>query len=228
MRKALFIIAMITLTSCETRKVKYSGLNDLVVGIQQIVLYENGTFYLELGAGGVEGKYQKQNDTVFLDYQIKPEGWPDKLLLTARYIETIHEKDRLKNIKIDRALDNSETTIHTMNKIEEFKKKEKFGADSQLFYPGIADSKMLPILTELINKSAGDFKEVALTDKPTESEYQKKIRIGLKRFSEFYNDLDTEDRERICCYYEELMDIVGLESSDGQLNDFMYGFDPSE
>ncbi|NOU62328.1 DUF4844 domain-containing protein, partial [Marinifilum caeruleilacunae] len=37
-----------------------------------------------------------------------------------------------------------------------------------------------------------------------------------------------EDRERICCYFEELMDIVGLESSDGQLNDFMYGFNPSE
>ena len=41
-------------------------------------------------------------------------------------------------------------------------------------------------------------------------------------------DLDTEDRERVCSYFEELMNIVKLESSEGQLNKFMYGFDPSE
>ena len=39
-------------------------------------------------------------------------------------------------------------------------------------------------------------------------------------------ELDTEDREKICNYIEELMDIVHLESSNGQLNKFMYGFDP--
>ena len=41
-------------------------------------------------------------------------------------------------------------------------------------------------------------------------------------------ELDTEDRERICHYYEELMNIVGLESSGGHLNNFMYGFDPAK
>ena len=39
---------------------------------------------------------------------------------------------------------------------------------------------------------------------------------------------DTEDRERLCSYFEELMDIVGLESSGGHLNNFMYGFDPNK
>jgi hypothetical protein len=38
--------------------------------------------------------------------------------------------------------------------------------------------------------------------------------------------VDTEDRERACLYLEEIMDIVGLESSDGLLNRWMYGFDP--
>ena len=38
---------------------------------------------------------------------------------------------------------------------------------------------------------------------------------------------DSEDRERILLYFQEIMDIVGLESSNGQLNNFYYGFDPN-
>jgi hypothetical protein len=38
---------------------------------------------------------------------------------------------------------------------------------------------------------------------------------------------DTEDRERVCMNMEKIMDIVGLESSDGLLNNWLYGFDPS-
>ena len=43
-----------------------------------------------------------------------------------------------------------------------------------------------------------------------------------------YFELDTENRERVCSYFEELMDIVGLKSSNGQLNKFMYGFEPEK
>jgi hypothetical protein len=38
---------------------------------------------------------------------------------------------------------------------------------------------------------------------------------------------DSEDRERILLYFQEIMDIVELQSSNGQLNDFYYGFDPN-
>ena len=77
------------------------------------------------------------------------------------------------------------------------------------------------ILTEKINLSANDFKELSRKE-TTDKEYQDAIKKGLDRFADIYNDLDTEDRERICIYYEELMDIVGLESSGGNLNNFMY------
>ena len=50
----------------------------------------------------------------------------------------------------------------------------------------------------------------------------------FSKYSKIYLELDTENRERICTYYEELMDIVGLESSEGLLNEFMYDFDFSE
>ena len=115
------------------------------------------------------------------------------------------------------------TPKNANEKFAEFIGNKKFVEEN--LYPGIADEKMRPIFTEKINKAASDFKDVAESEKPTDIKYQDKIRIGLSRFADVYLELDTEDRERVCSYFEELMDIVGLENSDGQLNKFMYGFD---
>jgi hypothetical protein len=120
------------------------------------------------------------------------------------------------------------TPENALTKFEEFKNKEKFLQDDKLLYPGISDEKLKPILTEKINLSADDFKELAEKGTSTDKEYQDAIKKGLDRFADIYLDLDTEDRERVCSYYEALMDIVGLESSDGHLNNFMYGFDPTK
>lgn len=114
------------------------------------------------------------------------------------------------------------TPPNATNMFDNFISKEKFIEDSTFFYPGISDKNLKPILTELINKSATDFKKLSSKGETTEKEYQNAIKTGLNRFSKLYIKLDTEDRERICTYYEELMDIVGLESSGGYLNDFMY------
>jgi hypothetical protein len=118
------------------------------------------------------------------------------------------------------------TPENANEKFAEFIAKKKFVEEN--FYPGIADEKMRPIFTEKINQIASDFKTVAESEKPTDKNYQEKIGIGLSRFADIYLELDTEDRERVCTYIEELMDIVELESSNGQLNKFMYGFDPNE
>ena len=115
-----------------------------------------------------------------------------------------------------------------MDKFEEFKNKEKFTLDTTIHYPGIADPALRPTLTEKINLAADDFQKMVKSGNATDKNYQDKIEIGLKRFSDIYINLDTEDRERVCNYFEELMDIVGLESSGGHLNDFMYGFDPTK
>lgn len=113
-------------------------------------------------------------------------------------------------------------------KFEEFIKKEKFLQDDKLFYPGIGNLGLKPVLTENINLLAGDFKKLADKGISTDKEYQNAIKNGFDRFSDIYQDIDTEDRERICSYVEELMDIVGLDSSDGHLNNFMYDFDPTK
>jgi Domain of unknown function (DUF4844) len=117
------------------------------------------------------------------------------------------------------------TPKNAMEQFEKFKSKVKFEEDASLFYPGIGDPAMRLILTEKINATADDFSKIAAGDNPTDKKYQDKIRIGLTRFATIYIDLDTEDRERVCSYFEELMYIVELENSDGQLNKFMYGFD---
>lgn len=119
------------------------------------------------------------------------------------------------------------TPNNAMDKFEKLKNKEKFVEDLKLFYPGIGDEKLKPILTSKINLAIEDFKKIAQSNNPTDEDYQNAIKKGLERFSEIYLDIDTENRERICAYFEELMDIVGLESSNGLLNDFMYDFDPT-
>jgi len=115
---------------------------------------------------------------------------------------------------------------NVMIQFEEFKSKEKFIQDDRLFYPGIGDPAIRPILTENVNLAADDFKKLAEQGNASSKDYQDIIKKGLDRFSGLYLQLDTEDRERICHYFEELMDIVELESSGGHLNRFMYGFDP--
>lgn len=115
------------------------------------------------------------------------------------------------------------TPENAMTKFEEFRHKEKFNPDEKLFYPGIGDPTQKPILTERINLAADDFEQLAKKGNATDKDYQNAIKIGLERFTGIY--IDSENQERICYYFEELMDIVGLESSDGQLNNFRYGFD---
>jgi hypothetical protein len=119
------------------------------------------------------------------------------------------------------------TPDNAMTKFEEFINKEKFLQDDKLFYPGIGDPNLKPVLTKRINLAADDFKKLDDKGNATDKEYQNAIKVGLDRFADFYLQLDTEDRERVCSYFEELMDIVGLESSGEHLNNFMYGFDPT-
>lgn len=120
------------------------------------------------------------------------------------------------------------TPENAMAKFKEFKNKEKFVEDKNAFYPGIGNEILKPILTEKINLAADDFEEVSKKENATEQDYHNIIEKGLNRFKPIYDQIDIEDRERICLYFEELMDVVGLESSGGLLNDFVYGFDPSE
>jgi len=117
------------------------------------------------------------------------------------------------------------TPENANKKFAEFITKKKFYAEN--YSPNISDEKLRPILTKKINEVATDFKKIAEANNPTDKKYQEAIRTGLLRFPEMELGYDSEDRERILLYFEEIMDIVGLQSSNGQLNEFYYGFDPN-
>ncbi|WP_244954770.1 DUF4844 domain-containing protein [Winogradskyella helgolandensis] len=118
------------------------------------------------------------------------------------------------------------TPKNANEKFIEFIAKKKFYAENHS--PNISDEKLRPILTKKINEVATDFKQIAESKKPTDEKYQEAIKIGLLKFPEMELGYDSEDRERILLYFQEIMDIVGLQSSNGKLNDFYYGFDPNE
>ncbi|EHQ27383.1 hypothetical protein Mucpa_3279 [Mucilaginibacter paludis DSM 18603] len=112
-------------------------------------------------------------------------------------------------------------------KLDKFIAKSKFNEEPATLYNGLGNPKLKPELTGLINEAAKDFLHTT-GNHPTEEKFQSNIATGLARFDRLYLELDTEDRERICHYFEELMDCVGLKSSNGQLNNWMYCFDPSK
>ncbi|MFZ0597432.1 MAG: DUF4844 domain-containing protein [Flavobacterium sp.] len=104
----------------------------------------------------------------------------------------------------------------------ELKSRNKFEQNKPLFYIGISDNTLRIELNKLVNNSIDDF-ILDIKNGATKIGFQKSIEKGINQFNSF--NLDTEDRERICLYYEQIMDIIKLESSDGILNKWMYGFD---
>ena len=113
-----------------------------------------------------------------------------------------------------------------MDVFDVFMNKEKFLEDKTMLYPGISDPALKPVLTDKINKAAEDFREASLKAHPTKQDYLNALDKGLSRFDP-HTPFDTEDRERVGHYFEELMQLVGINSSEGRLNKFLYGFDPN-
>jgi hypothetical protein len=120
-----------------------------------------------------------------------------------------------------------EIPTNAQDKILDFKKKDKFKAEPDLQYPGASTIELKQKMDDRINAAADEFL-FEIRGNASEKSLQLAIGRGLNKFKDIYLEMDTEDQERVCIYFEELMDIVGLESSAGQLNMFRYGFDPTK
>jgi hypothetical protein len=106
--------------------------------------------------------------------------------------------------------------------LAQLKSVPKFQRDDTNMYPGAATEKDRLRLEHAINELIDNLlaNDVASLDKPT----------VLKQFKTTLNKLeldDSEDQERVCYYLENIMDIFQIESSDGLLNNWRHGFDPS-
>lgn len=98
----------------------------------------------------------------------------------------------------------------------------KFEKNEDIPYSGISDNNIRLELNKLIDSSVDEFVS-KVESGATDRDFQELIQKGLIRFDRF--ELDTDDRERVCLYYEELMDVINLESSGGIINKWMYGFE---
>ena len=81
-----------------------------------------------------------------------------------------------------------------MTKFEAFKSKEKFLQDDKLFYPGIGEPSLKPVLTEKINLAADDFKKLDDHGNATDKEYQNAIKPDLTDLPTFTYNLTRRQR----------------------------------
>jgi len=97
--------------------------------------------------------------------------------------------------------------------------KAKFGPEEPA-YAGVQDLKeraMFSIALDDLSRELMPLAGVADPKKPLLAAFE---RHWTKHEFEL---ADTEDRERVLAYYEELMSVFDVASSDGLLNRFMYG-----
>ena len=90
------------------------------------------------------------------------------------------------------------------------------------FYTGVAD----PVLRTRLNSNIQSCVKAAVALAKAGAEPGQII--SLIKDSIWHvprEDLDTEDAERYAGGYEAILDALEIESSDGVLNDWMYGFD---
>ncbi len=123
----------------------------------------------------------------------------------------------------EQTIENKEMDNEKLARIDEAIKQyiacDKFA--QTLDYPGIGNEELRKPMNEILNILAGTFQKIA-HQQPDEKLYQTTIKQMLDNLDTVY--LDSEDQDQFCASIETLMDIVGLESSGGILNQWRYGF----
>ena len=112
----------------------------------------------------------------------------------------------------------------SLSNLRQLRMDEKFSEDMSIFYPGVADEADKERLSGLVNQGIDEFINVVHSGGDEEA-YREAMRKGLSYFDESDLYIDTEDRERVCLYFQQMMEAVGMESSGGILNTWLYGFD---
>ncbi|MBN2435515.1 MAG: DUF4844 domain-containing protein [Spirochaetes bacterium] len=111
-----------------------------------------------------------------------------------------------------------EIDVNTVKDLKAFRNTEKFNPDNDTLYPG-APSEIIRFKLESKVNITVDRIIIGLEKNPTKSFVLNELKLLLSGFSEY----DSEERDQVCFYCEYIMDILGIESSDGILNRWRYG-----
>jgi len=126
--------------------------------------------------------------------------------------------------KTEMSIQNSNSIV--IQQLEKFKAQDHFAGDGQL-YTGVQNPALRMSLNQKVADAAQAF--IALyqqKNKPTKAELLHVLAHGISQIDP--DKLDTEDREQVATTFESFLNIVGLESSEGILNKWMYGEEISE
>jgi hypothetical protein len=102
--------------------------------------------------------------------------------------------------------------------LRSLKAELNFEPDDKTYYTGVADSSVRMASGEAFSSLVKEL-VVQLPEHPSKQFVLSQFKITLDRLLLS----DTEDRERAATYCEKIMDVLGIQSSDGLLNDWMYG-----
>jgi len=102
--------------------------------------------------------------------------------------------------------------------LKELKKQKKFGPEG--LYPGAVSERSRLKLQRKIDTLL-EHLILEIKDNPKKSFVLSKFKSVMEQSL----DCDTEDKEMICAYLGKIMEILQIQSSDGLLNSWLYGFD---
>lgn len=114
------------------------------------------------------------------------------------------------------------TKISALQKLKDSKKfkVEKESDQLPIGYAGLLPQKNQPIANKLLNETISNLIQLLNNEsKVSKRNILNEFEKGLNTLNEIASD--TEDRERICYYFEDIMDIIGLDSSNDLLNNWM-------
>lgn len=119
------------------------------------------------------------------------------------------------------SVDKAVMTQTKSDALNTFIAKKKFLPENR--YPGAPNEQVRSRFESLINSLATDLLPLASKANP-----KAELMEAFKTAYPAFEYADTEERERAVGYFEELMDILDVKSSDGLLNRLLYGFDPQQ
>jgi hypothetical protein len=118
----------------------------------------------------------------------------------------------------DQALSITPEVLHELATLRAESKFQKEG-----LYPGAPTEEIRQSSESAVNAMLGRLRS-GLSRSPRKAYVLSEFLEMLKAFE----SADTEEREQACSYCERVMEILSIESSDGALNTWLYGFDPEQ
>jgi len=114
-----------------------------------------------------------------------------------------------------------DVTSEVLQRLSVLRAEPKFGKRG--FYPG-APTQEIRLNAERAVNIMVERLTAGLPGSPRKAYVLSEFLEMLRAFEH----ADTEEREEACTYCEHVMDILGIASSDGALNIWLYGFDPGQ